>query len=757
MQKEQILQMDRKELYDDYLTYVIGSPQLTLSLVRELEESERYETDYVFRIYVQLSEALACLHLGEGERGLLVANKLMESAVTMEMWEVVSYCHLIIGGISYSQGLYENCYEHYNKVLINEELHGISKLKPSAHCNIALVHMRLDDIEGAAFRLKKALDTLEENKDTDPRYHYRKTWIMSMYFPILCELNRIDEMIPFMEEMENSFNTHDNIHNSYQYNLAMMYYHFTGGNFDLAKTYYNKSMELISNDNDNMKFSLHIAFCITSIQYKLDEAFYLDVLMEAYEMNKQKEYSDSAPFLDLAVTFFKQSQREELYLESVQLLAEALKKKILYDKNARLHSFQVLESNLYKVKDYEEVESKNIELKRLAEEAIRHKNEVEEMNKRIKIVHDLGRKLTTSLDIKEVVDLIYKNLKENVPLTTFYIVLSDNKNQLLRSLTYYEWDELRPNFVIPIDSENSVVAECYREGKVITINDLDKDKDYLSKLLIKIGKGATKSAIFTPLIVGDEVVAVCSIQHHVPGVFNESHRLFLEELTPYLAVAINNANKSTELENEISSHKKTQDNLISANARLEMLSAIDGLTQISNRRDFETRVLSMMDDSIQQEKPISIFMFDLDYFKSFNDTYGHLEGDEALKSVARIIRKHLDGVKGLSARFGGEEFIAACLGLGEEESIQLANAIREDLYEENIHHENSPIGRLTISIGVAISMNNVHVVKSDIMRWADISLYNAKNTGKNKAVLKVVVEGEELPSGVATQFSPRKQ
>lgn len=750
MTKEEILKLDRDGLYDGYLTDVILNPGPVLELVEELRETIRYEGDFVFRIYVEFSKILVYLSANDNEKVIQNATSMIDMATTMEVWEIVSYCHYLIATGNFALGLYESCYEHANKALLIEEKFEMNKIRSQALRVKAMVHMRFDDEENGAAILKLAMDALEETKDTDPKYAIRKPSYIWLYFPILNKLKRLEEMIPIMEEMEKVHKNNPNRKDDYEYNLARLYFSFTANDYAAARRYYEKMIALVG-DTDSRKFDMMLLFCVASVIDEIDESYYYDIMMEGYELCQKNDFLQATYFYDVVITVAQKTNRDELYRECLPLFTESLKKRVMDDTKARIHSFKVLESNLYRVNDYEEVESKNIELKRVAEEAIRHKNEVEEMNKRIQFVHELGRKLTTSLDIKEVVDLIYKNLKENVPLTTFFIVLADKKNGLLRSLTYYEWDELRPNFVIPMDSENSIIARCYREGKPIIIEDLHRDETYSSQLLVKIGKDATESAIFTPLMVGDEVVAVCSLQHHTANAYDASHRSFLEELIPYLAIAVNNANKSTELENEINSHKKTHEHLMSANARLEMLSAIDGLTQILNRRDFETRVLSMLEESVRTEKPITILMFDLDYFKTFNDTYGHLEGDEALKSVARIIRRRLDEVNGLSARFGGEEFVAACLGLNEEESIRLANNIREDLYCQNIRHDKSPIGRLTISIGIAISTDNAQVAKSDIMRWADISLYKAKNTGKNKAVVKMVVEGEEIPSGVASQ------
>ncbi|MDO4753578.1 MAG: GGDEF domain-containing protein [Bacillota bacterium] len=139
---------------------------------------------------------------------------------------------------------------------------------------------------------------------------------------------------------------------------------------------------------------------------------------------------------------------------------------------------------------------------------------------------------------------------------------------------------------------------------------------------------------------------------------------------------------------------------------------------------------------------VSTFMIDVDNFKLYNDTYGHLEGDEVLKSVANIFKNHMDLRDGLSARFGGEEFVGACTGLTFEESQDLAERIRACVYDLNIEHIHSPLGRLTVSIGVSFAKGIDSSRKSELMRLADVLLYHAKNSGKNRVVIDYLNRSE---------------
>ena len=129
-------------------------------------------------------------------------------------------------------------------------------------------------------------------------------------------------------------------------------------------------------------------------------------------------------------------------------------------------------------------------------------------------------------------------------------------------------------------------------------------------------------------------------------------------------------------------------------------------------------------------------MFDIDDFKKYNDTYGHFEGDEALKKVARVINSSIIARGGIAARFGGEEFISACIGLTADENFELGDKIRTEIFSLGIENIDTKLGILSISVGIAIAKPGVIITKSEIMSLADEMLYEAKKTGKNKVVIR---------------------
>lgn len=195
-------------------------------------------------------------------------------------------------------------------------------------------------------------------------------------------------------------------------------------------------------------------------------------------------------------------------------------------------------------------------------------------------------------------------------------------------------------------------------------------------------------------------------------------------------------NKNVELKFLADEAIKNKNALEAAYKNLEKMSSMDGLTHISSRRDFENRFLTMIEQAKVEGENVLVFMMDIDYFKVYNDTYGHLEGDEVLKRVALIFKEGLERVNGLAARFGGEEFIGACVGLSVEEGEGLAQSICDDIRNLAMENRNTKLKVVTVSIGVSLGVDVHKEDRSKMMKLADIALYEAKGRGRNTVILK---------------------
>jgi two-component system, cell cycle response regulator len=169
--------------------------------------------------------------------------------------------------------------------------------------------------------------------------------------------------------------------------------------------------------------------------------------------------------------------------------------------------------------------------------------------------------------------------------------------------------------------------------------------------------------------------------------------------------------------------------------QLKMLSQIDVLTRVKNRRYFNQGLTRELTRAHRLEQPISCLFVDLDFFKKINDTYGHQAGDRTLKVVAKEIQKHLRKTD-LLARFGGEEFVVLLPYSDSEMALQTAERIRANIQELNIKHESHNI-QLTASFGAttwapkASEQFDIDLVERSLIHSTDIAVYRAKELGRN--------------------------
>lgn len=178
-----------------------------------------------------------------------------------------------------------------------------------------------------------------------------------------------------------------------------------------------------------------------------------------------------------------------------------------------------------------------------------------------------------------------------------------------------------------------------------------------------------------------------------------------------------------------------------ANQKLTEQSTIDSLTGVKNRSAFDKRLLAESRISRRQETPIALLMLDIDRFKSINDHFGHLAGDQALKKIAQTLQQHLKRPTDLVSRFGGEEFAIILPNTTAEGALKVAEGIRDAVTSIDLEWEGKPIP-LTISIGVSADIMASEQHSTELLEQADKALYQAKNNGRNQVKLYVPARAE---------------
>jgi diguanylate cyclase (GGDEF)-like protein len=267
---------------------------------------------------------------------------------------------------------------------------------------------------------------------------------------------------------------------------------------------------------------------------------------------------------------------------------------------------------------------------------------------------------------------------------------------------------------IKIKSGEGVAGWVFREGAPLLVDDIEKN-EMIS--LSRRSKYRTGAFISLPLKIGDRTIGVLNISDKISGdVFSQEDLLVLRSFASYATIALDRSN------------------YYSLAGQLRELSITDSLTGLFNRRYFEERFYEEIHRSSRHDLIFSLAMVDIDDFKIFNDTEGHLAGDEILKCIANIAKDCLR-ITDVISRFGGEEFAIIMPQTDKIEAFQVAERIRKSIKEQlPCTWHSFPKDNLTITIGVATFPADGRDRKA-LIRNTDRALYKGKMEGKDQTVL----------------------
>ena len=203
-------------------------------------------------------------------------------------------------------------------------------------------------------------------------------------------------------------------------------------------------------------------------------------------------------------------------------------------------------------------------------------------------------------------------------------------------------------------------------------------------------------------------------------------------------VAVETINKK--LKHEIIEREHIEQALQLANQELQRQSLEDGLTGIANRRCFDERLEQEWKRAIRTGEYLSVLLLDVDFFKQYNDIYGHQRGDKCLQQVAQAIADAVQRPTDVVARYGGEEFVVILPETDSDGAKQVAERIRQRVLALAIAHSAADNHILSVSIGVATASAKMLMTPQKLIRTADNLLYQAKEKGRNRVEVATVTE-----------------
>jgi len=263
---------------------------------------------------------------------------------------------------------------------------------------------------------------------------------------------------------------------------------------------------------------------------------------------------------------------------------------------------------------------------------------------------------------------------------------------------------------------SGVVGECALTGRTLDIEDARTHANMVDTL------GGTLSELCVPVVHNGEVLSVLNAESRRLAAFR-GQRVLLETVADQVAGILRAAGLLEEL--QLANHT-----LRAANLSLEGETQRDELTGIANRRGFDRRLGAALAERLQSGQPLALLLVDVDYFKAYNDSLGHPAGDACLGTIAGLLAEVVEGSLVSLARYGGEEFALIAPGASLTAATDLAGRLRSKVEARAIPHPTSPLGGVTVSIGVALASPGD--TGPQLVQRADTLLYEAKRAGRNR-------------------------
>lgn len=244
----------------------------------------------------------------------------------------------------------------------------------------------------------------------------------------------------------------------------------------------------------------------------------------------------------------------------------------------------------------------------------------------------------------------------------------------------------------------------------------------------KVLKNET-ATMWIPIIF---VTAMVSVEEETKGLEAGAIDYITKPFSP--PIVKNRVRNQLQLKSYSDALKQLSEVLAQKNRELDILAKHDGLTGLANRRHFDEVIDIEVKRAHRSGEILSLILCDIDFFKRYNDHYGHLSGDDCLRRISGIIRKIFQRSSDLCARYGGEEFVVILPDTAHEGAVSLAEKLRVETISENIPHACSDVaGCVTLSIGVAsATVTEERLSPKWFTKEADTALYRSKETGRNK-------------------------
>ena len=359
-------------------------------------------------------------------------------------------------------------------------------------------------------------------------------------------------------------------------------------------------------------------------------------------------------------------------------------------------------------------------------------------------VIEASQALAGEIVLDKLLKKLMKILIENAGAQKGFLILQGKNSWMIEAEGTANEDEVKILQSIPIDSVDStqkpllstaIINYVVRTQENIVLNDAANEGQFIRDFYIVHTQ--PKSILCAPLLNQGKLLGILYLENNLTtSAFTPERVEILTILSAQAAISIENSRLYSQLEDysytlERKVEERTRE-LRNANQELERLANLDGLTQVANRRYFDDYLIQEWKRMAREKQPLSLILFDVDFFKHYNDRYGHQAGDDCLIQVAQAAQQAVKRPADLIARYGGEEFVVVLPNTDIEGASTIAKSIQNELQRCQIAHDKSAVGPfVTISMGLNCQIPIPGTDSKQMIRKADAALYMAKQQGRN--------------------------
>lgn len=328
--------------------------------------------------------------------------------------------------------------------------------------------------------------------------------------------------------------------------------------------------------------------------------------------------------------------------------------------------------------------------------------------KRLQIINDFARQIGSTLEQERILSIVGAAIQEAIEVDTYFLGLSNGENRI-HFLLLYDDNQFFPPTEVTLDGTLS--GWVIRNQRPLFIPDLRRDVNLEGVQVILTGNNRDSACWMGVPMKADSIDGVLAVASYTPNAFDRNALELLENLAQHTALALDNANHHSQVE---------------ARARL------DSLTEVYNHGYIVHILRQELEKARSNGEPLSLVMLDIDYFKQYNDNYGHQVGDEVLVKLTQAIKQHIKSTDSVG-RWGGEEFTIVLPNASGSQAMQVALRLQETLRALSLHlpQDETILPFPTISQGIAVFPAEAGD-SNRLIQLADRRLYVAKQRGRNQ-------------------------